>query len=106
MERVKQPLIHITKREDMPFWKRMIVRAAAVIIALLISDIFITASSDGRGGFFEFFASLFSGAFGTERRFWMLLQNTALLLGVAIALVVAFKMRFWNLGGNGQVLMG
>ena len=106
MERVKQPLIHITKREDMPFWKRMIVRAAAVIIALLISDIFITASSDGRGGFFEFFASIFSGAFGTERRFWMLLQNTALLLGVAIALVVAFKMKFWNLGGNGQVLMG
>ena len=106
MERVKEPLIRITKRDSMPFWMRMCIRVGAVLIALLISDIFITASADGRGGFFEFFGSLFSGAFGSERRIWLLLQNTALLLLVALALVVAFKMRFWNLGGNGQVLMG
>lgn len=106
MERVKEPLIRITKRDNMPFWMRMCIRIGAVLIALLISDIFITASADGRGGFFEFFGSLFSGAFGTERRIWLLLQNTALLLLVALALVVAFKMKFWNLGGNGQVLMG
>ena len=106
MERVKEPLIRITKRDNMPFWMRMCIRVGAVLIALLISDIFITASADGRGGFFEFFGSLFSGAFGTERRIWLLLQNTALLLLVALALVVAFKMKFWNLGGNGQVLMG
>ena len=106
MERVKEPLIRITKRDNMPFWMRMCIRVGAVLIALLISDIFITASADGRGGFFEFFGSLFSGAFGSERRIWLLLQNTALLLLVALALVVAFKMRFWNLGGNGQVLMG
>ena len=101
MERVKEPLIRITKRDNMPFWMRMCIRVGAVL-----SDIFITASADGRGGFFEFFGSLFSGAFGTERRIWLLLQNTALLLLVALALVVAFKMKFWNLGGNGQVLMG
>ena len=106
MERVKEPLIRITKRDNMPFWMRMCIRVGAVLIALLISDIFITASADGRGGFFEFFGSLFSGAFGSERRIWLLLQNTALLLLVALALVVAFKMKFWNLGGNGQVLMG
>ena len=106
MERVKEPLIHITKRENMPFWQRLCIRVGAVLIALLISDIFITAAAGGRGSFFGFFGSLFSGAFGTERRFWLLLQNTALLLGVAIALVVAFKMKFWNLGGNGQVLIG
>ena len=106
MERVKEPLIRITKRDNMPFWMRMCIRVGAVLIALLISDIFITASADARGGFFEFFGSLFSGAFGTERRIWLLLQNTALLLLVALALVVAFKMKFWNLGGNGQVLMG
>lgn len=106
MERVKEPLIHITKRDNMPFWMRMCIRVGAVLIALLISDIFITAAAGERGGFFEFFGSLFSGAFGSERRIWLLLQNTALLLLVALALVVAFKMKFWNLGGNGQVLMG
>ena len=50
--------------------------------------------------------SLFKGSFGTERKRWLLLQNTALLLGVGCALIPAFKMKFWNLGGNGQVLIG
>ena len=40
------------------------------------------------------------------RRIWLLLQETALLLGVSLALAPAFKMKFWNLGGNGQILMG
>ena len=106
MERVKQPLIHITKRDPMPLWKGLCIRFGAVLIALVISAIFISASAPRQRGFFAFFGSLFSGAFGTERRFWLLLQNTALLLCVALALVVAFKMKFWNLGGNGQVLIG
>lgn len=106
MERVKEPLIHITKREPMPLWKSLLIRFGAVVIALVVSAIFISASSPRDRGFFDYFGSLFSGAFGTERRFWLLLQNTALLLCVALALVVAFKMKFWNLGGNGQVLMG
>ena len=106
MERVKQPLIHITKRDPMPLWKGLCIRFGAVLIALVISAIFISASAPRQRGFFAFFGSLFSGAFGTERRFWLLLQNTALLLCVALALAVAFKMKFWNLGGNGQVLIG
>ena len=106
MERVKQPLIHISKRAPMPLWKGLCIRFGAVVIALVISAVFISLSSPREKGFFDFFGSLFSGAFGTERRFWLLLQDTALLLCVALALVVAFRMRFWNLGGNGQVLMG
>ena len=54
----------------------------------------------------DFFTSLFDGALGSERRTWLLMQDTALLLGVAVALVPAFKMKFWNLGGNGQILVG
>ena len=106
MERIKEPLIHITRRDSMPLWKSLLIRFGAILVALVISAIFISASSTSSRGFFGYFASLFSGAFGTERRIWILLQNTALLLCVALALVVAFRMRFWNLGGNGQVLMG
>ena len=106
MERVKEPLIHITRRDSMPLWKSLLIRFGAILVALVISAIFISASAPSSHGFFDYFASLFSGAFGTERRIWILLQNTALLLCVALALVVAFKMRFWNLGGNGQVLIG
>lgn len=106
MERIKEPFIHITKREPMPLWKSLCIRFGAVFIALIICAIFISASAPNSKGFFGYFGSLFSGAFGTERRFWLLLQQTGLLLCVALALVVAFRMKFWNLGGNGQVLMG
>ncbi len=108
MERVKEPLIHITRRDSMPVWKSLLIRFGAILIALLISAAFIAAMAPDSQGFFGFFSSLFSGTFGGKggRRFWLTLQNTALLLCVALALVVAFRMKFWNLGGNGQVLMG
>ena len=89
MGRIKEPLIHITRREDMPVWKGLLIRVAAIVVALCISAAFISAASPRSRGFFDYFGSLFSGAFGTERRIWILLQNTALLLAVAVALVVA-----------------
>ena len=49
---------------------------------------------------------MFAGAFGTTRKIWILLQNLAILLCISLALTPAFKMRFWNIGGEGQVLMG
>ena len=106
MKNIREPFIHISRREHMPLWKSMLIRVAAVLVALILSAILISAAAPDSQGFFGFFGSLFSGAFGTERRIWQLLQNTFLLLGVAVALVVAFKMKFWNLGGNGQILMG
>ena len=43
---------------------------------------------------------------GSERRIWNLLQNTAILLCISLAVTPAFKMRFWNIGAEGQVLVG
>ena len=49
---------------------------------------------------------MFEGAFGTARRTWVLLQNLAILLCISLAVTPAFKMRFWNIGAEGQVLAG
>ena len=49
---------------------------------------------------------MIKGAFGTTRKIWILLQNIAILLCVSLAVTPAFKMRFWNIGGEGQVLIG
>ena len=46
------------------------------------------------------------GAFGTKRRVWGLMQNVAMLLCISLAVTPAFKMRFWNIGAEGQVLVG
>ena len=55
---------------------------------------------------FQVYATMFRGAFSTPRRIWNLLQSLAMLLCVSLALTPAFKMRFWNIGGEGQVLIG
>lgn len=49
---------------------------------------------------------MFEGAFGTPLRTWVLFSDTAILLGISLALTPAFKMKFWNCGGEGQVMIG
>jgi simple sugar transport system permease protein len=49
---------------------------------------------------------MFNGAFGTPRRIWNLLNGTAILLGISLALTPAFRMKFWNCGGEGQTMIG
>ncbi len=55
---------------------------------------------------FSVYATMIKGNFGTQRRIWNLLQNIAMLLCVSLAVTPAFKMRFWNIGAEGQVLIG
>lgn len=101
---VHEPLFHIVKRSDLSLKKAILIRSIAVAVGLLIC-IFICSNLFSANPF-EILEELFAGAFGTEDRTWWLLRDLALLLGVGIALIPAFKMKFWNLGGNGQVLVG
>lgn len=100
----KEPLFHIVRREDLSPGKKVGLYVAAIFLGLLIGGIICSLFSDKNP--IDFFGAVFSGAMGTVRRIWLLLQGTSLLLGVSLALAPAFKMKFWNLGGNGQILMG
>jgi simple sugar transport system permease protein len=100
----KEPLIRIAKRDVLPARKIVLIYAIAIVVSLVLSAIICSLFSSQNP--LAFFAALFDGALGSSRRIWLLLQDTALLLGVAVALVPAFKMKFWNLGGNGQILVG
>lgn len=101
---LKEPFVRIVKRDSIKVQYKILIYFIAVMSGLLLSGLIsVMFSQKGLGDFFQ---SLFAGAFGSERKFWLLLQNTALLLGTSMALLPAFKMKFWNLGGNGQVLIG
>lgn len=101
----RTPLLHIVKRDqaEMTLFRRMLVRAVAIVAALLVSGILITLLS-GKNPI-EVYASMVSGVFGTGRRVWNMLQSVAMLLCVALAVTPAFKMKFWNIGAEGQVLV-
>ena len=100
----KVPLIHITRRKNISWYHAWLIRVIAILLALILCGI-ITMITTGLNPV-KVYVTMFDGVFGTSRRIWMLLQNMAILLCISIALAPAFRMRFWNLGGDGQALMG
>ena len=75
-----------------------------MLAALVVCAVLITILS-GKNPI-EVYKAMIDGAFGTQRRIWALLQELVILLCVALAVTPAFKMQFWNIGAEGQVLMG
>ena len=102
--KLNTPLFHIVKRGQIPLKKAIAIRAIAIISGILFTSI-LCGVIFGENPF-KAILSIFKGALGTERNIWLLFRDTSILLGVALALVPAFKMKFWNLGGNGQIMMG
>ena len=100
----KGPIAHISMRSSLPWYGGLAIRGAAILLALVVCAIVTTAltGEDPIG----VYATMFSGAFGTKRKAWILGQNVAILLCVSLAVTPAFKMRFWNVGGEGQIMIG
>ena len=101
---VKSPLIRIAKRSDMPRWKGWIIRLIAVLLALVVDGLIIFAIVKLNP--VAVYKTMFAGAFGTTRRSWASIREAVLLLSIGIGLAPAFKMKFWNLGAEGQILLG
>ncbi len=100
----KEPLVYITKRGEMPRLKSTLIKAAVILAGVLccaVVTILLTNENP-----LKVFRAMFIGSFGTSRKIWNLLQDTAILLGISLAVTPAFKMRFWNTGAEGQVLIG
>ena len=102
--KTRSPLFHIVKREPLPWYGAWGVRAGAIVLALLLSAIVITMLTQKNP--IEIYKAMFEGAFGSSNRIWNLLQQLSMLLCVSLAVTPAFKMKFWNIGAEGQVLVG
>ena len=100
----KEPRVHLVKRDALPWWKSWLIRIIAVLCALVVCGI-ITLLVTGKNPI-SVYVTMIDGCFGTARRTWNLFQNLAILLCISLAVTPAFKMRFWNTGAEGQVLMG
>ena len=100
----KQSLFHIAKRDTLPWYKSFAIRGCAILLALVVCAV-VTMLLTGENPV-NIFATIFKGAFGSARKSWVTFQNLAVLLGISLAVTPAFKMRFWNIGAEGQVLIG
>ena len=104
MRMPKTSLFHIAKRDTLPWYQATLIRGCAILLALVVCAL-VTMLMTGENPF-SIYATIFKGAFGTARKTWVTFQNLAVLLGISLAVTPAFKMRFWNIGAEGQVLIG
>ena len=100
----KEPLMHISKRDGIETWKSWLIRMIAVLLSLVVCAGVIVALTGLNP--IEVYKGIFDGAIGTKRRAWMTIRDTLVLLCIAVGITPAFKMRFWNIGAEGQVLIG
>ena len=100
----KEPLMHISKRDGIETWKSWLIRIIAVLLSLVVCAGVIVALTGLNP--IEVYKGIFDGAIGTKRRAWMTIRDTLVLLCIAVGITPAFKMRFWNIGAEGQVLIG
>lgn len=107
-------MIHISKRFDFTLFKgkagwlnRYVgwgIRIIAVLLSLIVSGVLIFAITKMNP--VRVYAVMVKGVFGSSRKLWAWLRDLALLLCISVGLAPAFKMRFWNIGAEGQVLVG
>ena len=102
--KTREPLVHISRRSTLPWYKNWAIRAGALILSLGVCAL-VTMFTTGENPL-NVFGAICDASFSSQRRTWVLFQNIAMLLSVSLAVVPAFKMRFWNLGGEGQILAG
>ncbi len=96
-------MLKITKRDDLSQKQIAVTRTAAILLAIAFSGIFILIL-----GFnpVEVFSNMVKGSIGTAHRIKETINITIPLVITSLGILVAFKMKFWNIGGEGQILMG
>ena len=106
----REPLIRLSRRASITTGKAWFIRIAAVLLGLLVCGIaafvLIEKLQNNPGKIGEFYYTFIKGSFSSSRRIWKFLKNVSILLCISLALTPAFRMRFWNIGGEGQTLMG
>ena len=100
----KESLFHISKRETLPLPKALAIRLGIILLSLVFCGL-VTMVLTGENPI-GVYGTILDGAFGSSRRTGVTFRNVAILLGISLAVTPAFKMRFWNIGAEGQVLIG
>ena len=99
----KAPLFHLTKRPVMPKSKAWGIRIASFVLAILIGAIiFICLGNDPLGAY----KTIIVGSLGKKVALRQTVKIAVPLLGAALAIIPCFKMKFWNIGAEGQITAG
>ena len=103
MKARREPLIRMVKREDISATRAWLFRGIAFVLALATGGLLILVL--GQNPLFVY-RDMVVGAWGSPTVIRETIKLTVPLLVTSIGLATAFKMKFWNIGGEGQILIG
>ncbi len=96
-------LLKITKRDNLNEKQEMAIRALTIVLSLVFSGLVLLIFGLDP---INVFKSIIEGSLGTELRIKQTLVKAIPLLITSLGILVAFKMKFWNIGGEGQIVIG
>ena len=96
-------MFKIVKNDKLQKKNKRIVQITAVVGMILFTGIFVISMGYNP---FEFFYKMIYGAIGDGRKILQTFERTIPLLITSMGILIAFKMKFWNIGGEGQIIMG
>ena len=99
--------LHIVKRENCPLWKKALFYVAAIAAALLLGAVILKSIGVNPVAYYTRMFTM--GTVGNRiayKTYMNYLKDFVPLVLTSLALSLAFKMRFWNIGGEGQFIMG
>ena len=98
---------HVVKRDGCPLWKKLGLYVLAVLAALVLGGVVLLALGVNP---LAYYSRMFTmGMVGNKiayKTFENYLKVFVPLALTSVALSLAFKMRFWNIGGEGQFILG
>ena len=95
--------LHVAQRAPMAAWKAALLRVAAVLLALVVGGLILLCL-----GYNPLLAyqTMLNGALAKKTARASVVRNAVPLAIVALGVTLAFKMKFWNIGAEGQICIG
>ena len=103
MSNTHTPLIRLSKREDMKQRDIWLIRVSSIVVALLLGFIPIILTGNNP---INAYSIIIKGSLSRPIYFRQTIEIAIPLLGCALAIAPCFKMKFWNIGAEGQITMG
>jgi simple sugar transport system permease protein len=99
----REPLVRLVRRDDLSPRRAWAYRGIAFVLALLTGGLLVTVLGHNP---VLVYRDMVVGSWGSPTVIKETVKLAIPLLITAIGLSVAFRMRFWNIGGEGQIIVG
>ncbi|MFR6257273.1 MAG: ABC transporter permease [Anaerovoracaceae bacterium] len=95
--------IRITKRDNLPQKREILITLLAIALSIVFAGLILLIFGLNP---FHIFKEIIMGSLGTELRIKQTIVKAVPLIITSLGIIVAFKMKFWNIGAEGQITMG